>query len=242
MENLSQPPAPNEKNESGELLRFWGPILILSLTVVLLTPRQHTGKMAIIALAGAALFGWLIMNLRLLSVERGSSVAKLLAGLAIAMPIISMGGCIRYSFLNETSSYKFILFNGAEQPVNIVFDGHTLHLKSRQAIERELFSDRLTLTDPMTSEKTEMTFPKGLNIIAYGKHYGLTIKELAYKRLSFSDRNNSEVLPDSRIVRDGIFSMSGDFFIYMPGEKVPNTISRPKNSTTRYLSLSVAPQ
>jgi hypothetical protein len=124
--------------------------------------------------------------------------------------------------------------------MEIIFDGKTIHLQSRQAVEKTLFSDKLLLTDPGTGQTTEMAFPEGLHIIAYGASYELKVTELDYRRMSFSSSNyGGGTFPSSRRVRNSIFSMRGDFWVYMPGEKVPRTISRPSHSSTRYLSLSV---
>lgn len=163
-----------------------------------------------------------------------------MAGLALAMPIVSIGGCLKYSYLNEASSHEFVLFNGSDQPMNIVFDGKSIQLASQQIVRRELFSDKINLTDPVNGLVTEMVFPAGLSIVAYGDVFKLKVEELEYERLSFSNGNSGgSASASSRSVRNEIFSMRGDFFISMPGQKPPQTISRPKHSTTRYLSLSV---
>ena len=216
---------------------FWLPFL-LPLAAVLLVPRQHVGKVAIIALGLSVVFGVLMANLRQLKIQNSSFSATLIAFLALAMPIATIGGCIRYSFMNEVSSCEFVLFNGSDQPMDIVFGGKTLHLESRQVVEREIFSDKVALTDPYTGGVSEMPLSQGLRIVAYGEDYMLSVKELQYQRLSFSGTNGN-AYSSTWNLRNEMHSFGGDNIVYLPGQKPPNTISRPSHSFPRYFSLSI---
>lgn len=240
MQDTHQQPTVTGRSYSSER-KHWLPIVLPPLAILLLLPREHSGKLALAALVLTVLAGLLVANLKLLKVQSGTTLAKVLAGVALAMPILSIGGCIKYTFLNSTLNHDFILFNGSEQPMEIVFNGNTIQLNSRQAVEESTFASKVSITDPATGQATEMAFSEGLHIVAYGAAYELKVIELDYKRVSFSGGGGygGGAYPNSRLVHSGIFSMKGDFRVYMPGQEVPRTISQPKHSNIRYLALSV---